>query len=169
MKFLPRILGFALFSALAVSSAQAAPVTYNFSASDFLAQQGTVVPPNSSLSGSFTIDGTTVEGINLTIASHTYSASEVGYISNWIVGGTASGVNTITWGNTDFWLVGSFNQQTPHFSDFYYSVAGTNNIFTTHTGSLSVAAVPEPETYALMIAGLGVLGAIARRRKQNSA
>jgi PEP-CTERM motif len=29
----------------------------------------------------------------------------------------------------------------------------------------SVAAVPEPETYALMLAGLGVLGFVARRRQ----
>lgn len=33
----------------------------------------------------------------------------------------------------------------------------------------SVSAVPEPETYAMMLVGLGVLGATARRRKANQA
>ena len=32
-----------------------------------------------------------------------------------------------------------------------------------------VAAVPEPETYAMMLAGLGLLGVAARRRKQKAA
>jgi hypothetical protein len=32
----------------------------------------------------------------------------------------------------------------------------------------AVAAIPEPETYALMLAGLGAVGFIARRRKQGS-
>jgi hypothetical protein len=32
-------------------------------------------------------------------------------------------------------------------------------------GTLQVAAVPEPETYAMMLGGLGVVGAIARRRR----
>jgi hypothetical protein len=45
----------------------------------------------------------------------------------------------------------------------------------TYTGSLTatfvdppVAPVPEPSTYALMLAGLGFVGAIARRRRSGS-
>jgi hypothetical protein len=30
---------------------------------------------------------------------------------------------------------------------------------------LTTAPVPEPETYALLIAGLGIVGAVARRRR----
>jgi hypothetical protein len=37
------------------------------------------------------------------------------------------------------------------------------------TGLSVTAPVPEPETYALMLAGLGVVGAIARRRKAKTA
>ena len=32
--------------------------------------------------------------------------------------------------------------------------------------NVSVSAVPEPETYAMLLAGLGLMGVIARRRKQ---
>lgn len=35
--------------------------------------------------------------------------------------------------------------------------------------NLSVAAVPEPETYALLLAGLGLMSTIARRRSRSSA
>lgn len=34
--------------------------------------------------------------------------------------------------------------------------------------TLNVTAVPEPEAYAMLLAGLGVMGAVARRRKQKA-
>ena len=46
--------------------------------------------------------------------------------------------------------------------DWYNSAynVGIDNV------NFSIAAVPEPETYAMFLAGLGLLGSIARRRKQ---
>jgi hypothetical protein len=38
----------------------------------------------------------------------------------------------------------------------------------TYSMTVSTAPIPEPETYAMMLAGLGVLGVAARRRKQKS-
>jgi len=32
-------------------------------------------------------------------------------------------------------------------------------------GTISVAVIPEPQTYALLLAGLGLLGFVARRRR----
>jgi hypothetical protein len=47
----------------------------------------------------------------------------------------------------------------------------TNAAYTSHSQDqlYMVTAVPEPQTYALMLAGLGLIGTIARRRKSKSA
>lgn len=50
------------------------------------------------------------------------------------------------------------------------SVSGVNGSFTNARGEIGspgaiAAAVPEPETYAMLLAGLGLVGAIARRRR----
>ena len=37
-----------------------------------------------------------------------------------------------------------------------------------YSGAISVTAVPEPESYAMLLAGLGVMGAIALRRNKKS-
>ncbi|MEO6561693.1 MAG: PEP-CTERM sorting domain-containing protein [Nitrosospira sp.] len=55
----------------------------------------------------------------------------------------------------------------------YYSLTlpdpGAGNTYTfTVTQTQTVGVVPEPETYAMLLAGLGLVGFIARRRKQTS-
>jgi glycerophosphoryl diester phosphodiesterase len=49
----------------------------------------------------------------------------------------------------------------------YYMRLGIDGVFTdfTDAGVAAVAAVPEPETYALMVLGLGAIGTAARRRR----
>jgi hypothetical protein len=40
--------------------------------------------------------------------------------------------------------------------------------FDASSGRVTIAAVPEPETYALMLAGLALMGGIARRRRNQA-
>ena len=55
-------------------------------------------------------------------------------------------------------------------TQYSLTVSGTHaeNIGTDYTFNIAaqnVAAVPEPETYAMLLAGLGLIGSIVRRRK----
>lgn len=57
-------------------------------------------------------------------------------------------------------------------SDFANSVIGGDGkhwALDNLTINESAAPIPEPETYAMMLAGLGLLGVVARRRRQNAA
>ena len=52
----------------------------------------------------------------------------------------------------------------------YFSADVINGVGDTGTvGATPVSAVPEPETYAMMLAGLGLMGTIVRRRKNKAA
>ncbi len=41
----------------------------------------------------------------------------------------------------------------------------TSSLYQNGSVTISVTAVPEPETYAMLLAGLGLMGAVVRRRK----
>ena len=50
--------------------------------------------------------------------------------------------------------------------NYILTLTGTNSVgIGSYAGNLAVTAVPEPETLALMLAGIGAVGFIARRRK----
>jgi hypothetical protein len=55
-------------------------------------------------------------------------------------------------------------------SPFVLSLTGKPGYFGAYGGSMTasaVSAVPEPETYAMMLAGLALIGSIAVRRNQS--
>lgn len=65
---------------------------------------------------------------------------------------------------------GSYTFNLPTAGDYHIDITGTATGASggTYGVALSAAPVPEPETYAMLLAGLGVMGAIARRRKQTA-
>jgi hypothetical protein len=50
---------------------------------------------------------------------------------------------------------------------YFYGVSGTGTAVGSYTLTSTVVAVPEPETYALLAAGLGIVGFVASRRRRN--
>src|SRR5207249_8863502 len=48
---------------------------------------------------------------------------------------------------------------------YSFNVSGITTGSATYAGNLHVTAVPEPETYGVLLAGLGLVGLLARRRK----
>lgn len=78
--------------------------------------------------------------------------------------------NLIASGSTDnFYSALTFsNQAAP--GNYSLNVAGSKINATQsggYSGTVTVSAVPEPETYGMLLAGLGLIGFTARRRKRN--
>jgi hypothetical protein len=68
-------------------------------------------------------------------------------------------------GMIDVWTISTDNLAV---GNYYVQVNGglVSDTSGSFGGAIMLAPVPEPETYGMMMAGLGILGFLARRRKQ---
>jgi hypothetical protein len=126
----------------------------------------------------FSVTGTTTSNFDAIISSISRSADtglDISGLSLYRVGGgTGTGGtggdtlvmagSSVNSGAMDVWTLSSDNLAA---GDYYVMVSGNlvSDTSASFGGAVMLAPVPEPETYGMMLAGLGVVGFLARRRK----
>ena len=120
----------------------------------------------------FTVDGDMGMNLDAIISSISRSADVglditglalYGEDDNLITTGTS-----LQSGEIDVWSISSDNLAA---GNYYLQVSGSlvSDAGASFGGAVMLAPVPEPETYGMMLGGLGVLGFLARRRKAKQA
>lgn len=162
---------------LCTASAQAADYKLTFTASDFYGGSDAtfMTPPAPVVTGSFVFsaadaslgDWQSVREIDVVVGSHRYGVAEsqAGYaFGGVVISGNAGGYGWPSTVEDDFLLAADLERIIFAYSD----ISTSQIIWTTTSVQMSiteVTAVPEPETYAMLLAGLGLMGFVARRRK----
>lgn len=120
----------------------------------------------------FTVDGTIGMNLDAIISSISRSADtglDITGLALYGEGDTliSSGSSMMS-GEMDVWSISSDNLAA---GDYYLQVSGNlvGDTGASFGGAVMLAPVPEPETYGMMLGGLGVLGFLARRRKAKQA
>ncbi len=78
----------------------------------------------------------------------------------WSTGDKLTEVISASWSDPD-------HKPIPNSS--VYFIDGLGRLLDFSQGPIFIGPIPEPETYAMMLAGLGLVGFIARRRKISGA
>lgn len=104
-------------------------------------------------------------------------ASVIASVTSVITGGLGFTIDSVLFGSTPFAVTstsvgGSTFEQYTFWADslaaglYTIQVTGTGTPGSAYTGNVVVTSpVPEPETHALVLAGLGAIGFLATRRK----
>lgn len=139
---------------------------------------GITARPIGSTDNFWSIGNTPVEQTGPGVATFSGPLTYYGFL--W---GSADQYNTVEFysGAT---LVGTYTPPPPAFGNqatsmYFNAYAGAGQAFTSvkfyshgnafETDNHAVTAVPEPETYAMLLAGLGLMGTIIRRRNKSKA
>jgi hypothetical protein len=126
----------------------------------------------------FSVNGTKGSNLDAIISSISHSANTglditglalYGVGTNGATDKLVASGSMMQSGNIDVWTISTNNLMA---GNYYLQVSG-NMVSTSAAsfgGAVSLAApVPEPETYGMMLGGLGLLGFLARRRKAKQA
>jgi hypothetical protein len=106
---------------------------------------------------------TTLSGIVSSVVS---GGQDVDFTSLVLTG--PSGPFSFSLVNPDPFEIWTISTPTLLAGAYTLTLIGTNSAaIGTYTGNIAVSAVPEAETYALMLAGLGVIGFLALRRRHS--
>ena len=162
--------GTAVFSFKDLSQYSLSSLGFTFSASANPNAQLIMTFYNPLDSASVSIAGQTAEGSN---AGGYSSSSDASFISNRFI--TVNRVVNKTGYTGDFYVSVLLGQETRSsiqngYLPFSFDIAsGSARMTSASLNYSTVSAVPEPETYAMMLGGLGILGFVARRRKKQDA
>lgn len=112
--------------------------------------------------------------IDTSPASISFAAASNGAtIDYWVIGGNRGSYEAFDAAHTSLGVFtvdasgGSDVLGTHSFSGLVSSIEWAGNPGFVQVSTLTISPVPEPETYAMLLAGLGLLGFAARRRQQN--
>jgi hypothetical protein len=162
-------------SVLAVAALTMASVSTSWAAGGALTFVPNVTPPSSTASFSATVNGTFNDTWMFNVAPPGASlGTSITNISFGLTGGISSFAGTLAstplnFGSSSFGpvvlnvLAGFTGTLTP--GAYTLTVSGNAGSGASYGGNVVLTPVPEPETYALMLAGLGAVGFVASRRR----
>lgn len=169
------------------ATVNAASTTYTYTGNNFNSVKGPYTTSDS-VSGSITLADALASNLAgfTTVSPTSFSFSDgINTVTNTTANvGSLFAFKTDALGNIFQWQVSVYTG-----SVFTFSIATVNapglyglddHVFVNsgntaygqilnNPGTWTVATVPEPETYAMILAGLGLMGAVARRRKNKHA